>query len=427
MPFWSGVPMRCGTGLAANSSIAERHSTGDDNVEYGMGPELETFRAEVRDFVAAHAPTIPSRAGVRSAENEAELKALQDWTARLFEGGYVGADWPAEFGGRDDRSAEHAIVVSEELARAAVPGVPSGNALASHALIHHGTDEQRRKHLPEIRAGRQLWCQLFSEPNAGSDLASLRTRAVLDGDTYTVTGQKVWTTDGHWADYGYLLARTDSQSPKHKGISAFILDMSSPGISVRPLRELTGTSDFNEVFFDSVEVPAECMIGTPGQGWAIANATLGHERTSVGAAVVKLKLAVDSLIDLAREVTIEGRPAIDSDRVRDRIGEFSAEVEALSALTYANLTRWLRGTERMHDGAMAKLMFSELNLEMARFAVELSGAAGILVDGDPNVLADGRWQDEWLYARAYTIAGGSSEIMRNLIAERGLALPRERR
>jgi alkylation response protein AidB-like acyl-CoA dehydrogenase len=147
----------------------------------------------------------------------------------------------------------------------------------------------------------------------------------------------------------------------------------------------------------------------------------------VGAAVVKLRLAVDGLVELARRVTIDGRPAIDSDRVRDRIGEFSAEVEALSALTYANLTRWLRGTERMHDGAMAKLMFSELNLEIARFAVELGGEAGVLVEGDPDVLDDGRWQDEWLYARAYTIAGGSSEIMRNLIAERGLALPRERR
>jgi alkylation response protein AidB-like acyl-CoA dehydrogenase len=380
-------------------------------VEYGMGPELEAFRAEVRAFIAEHAPPIPPRAGVRSAENEAELKAIQDWTARLFEAGYVGADWPAEFGGRDDRSAEHAIVVGEELARAAAPGVPSGNALASHALIHHGTDEQRRRHLPEIRA----------------DLASLRTRAVLDGDTYTVSGQKVWTTDGHWADYGYLLARTDSDAPKHKGISAFILDMSSPGITVRPLRELTGTSDFNEVFFDSVKVPAEAIIGEPGQGWAIANATLGHERTSVGAAVVKLRLAIDGLVALASQVNLDGRPAIDSDRIRDRIGEFSAEVEALSALTYANLTRWLRGTERMHDGAMAKLMFSELNLEMARFAVELGGEAGMLVEGDPGVLDGGRWQDEWLYARAYTIAGGSSEIMRNLIAERGLALPRDRR
>jgi alkylation response protein AidB-like acyl-CoA dehydrogenase len=396
-------------------------------VEYGMGPELQTFRAEVRDFIAEHAPPVPRRAGVRSAANEAELEALKDWTARLFDAGYAGADWPAEFGGRDDRSAEHAIVVSEELARAGAPGVPSGCVLASHALIHYGTDEQRRRHLPEIRTGRQLWCQLFSEPGAGSDLASLRTRAVLDGDTYTVSGQKVWTTDGHWADYGYLLARTDSDAPKHKGISAFIVDMSSPGLTVRPLRELTGTSDFNEVFFDSVEVPAEAMIGTPGQGWAIANATLGHERSSVGAAVVKLRLAIDGLVDLARRVSIQGRAAIDSDRVRDRIGEFSAEVEALSALTYANLTRWLRGAERMHDAAMAKLMFSELNLEIARFAVELGGEAGVLVEGDEDVLDDGRWQDEWLYARAYTIAGGSSEIMRNLIAERGLALPRERR
>jgi alkylation response protein AidB-like acyl-CoA dehydrogenase len=396
-------------------------------VEYGMGPELETFRAELRAFVAEHAPAIPRRAGVRSAENDAELKALKQWTARLFDAGYVGADWPAEFGGRDDRSAEHAIVVGEELARAGVPGVSSGSTLASHALIHYGSDEQRRRHLPEIRSGQELWCQLFSEPGAGSDLASLRTRAILDGDTYTVSGQKVWTTDGHWADYGYLLARTDSDAPKHKGISAFIVDMRSTGVTVRPLRELTGTSDFNEVFLDSVALPAEAMIGSPGQGWVIANATLAHERTSVGAAVVKLRLAIDGLVELARRVTIDGRPAIDSDRVLDRIGEFSAEVEALSALTYANLTRWLRGTERTHDGAMAKLMFSELNLEIARFAVELGGEAGVLVEGDTDVLDDGRWQDEWLYARAYTIAGGSSEIMRNLIAERGLALPRERR
>ncbi len=391
-----------------------------------MGPELEAFRAQVRAFVAEHAPAIPPRAGVRSAENEAELKALKEWTARLFEAGYVGADWPTEYGGRDDRSAEHGIVVGEELARAAVPGVQSGSILASHALIHYGTDEQRRRHLPEIRAGRQLWCQLFSEPGAGSDLASLRTRAVLDGDAYTVNGQKVWTTDGHWADYGYLLARTDPDAPKHKGISAFTVDMSSPGITVRPLRELTGTSDFNEVFLDNVTLPAEAMIGAPGQGWAIANATLAHERTGVGAAVVKLKLAVQALTDLARGVQRDGRPAIESDLVKDRIGEFSAEVEALAALTYANVTRWSRGTERMHDAAMAKLMFSEVNLEMARFAVELGGEDGVLVEGDVNVLDAGRWQDEWLYARAYTIAGGSSEIMRNLIAERGLGLPRGR-
>lgn len=389
-----------------------------------MGPEFEAFRAEVRAFVAQHAPPIPPRAGVRSAENEAELKALQEWTARLYQAGYAGADWPKEFGGRDDWSPQHAIVVGEELARAQAPGVPSAGVLASHALIDYGTDEQRRRHLPGIRAGRELWCQLFSEPGAGSDLASLRTRAVRTGDTYTLNGQKVWTTDGHWAHYGYLLARTDPDAPKHKGISAFILDMSSPGVAVRPLRELTGTSDFNEVFFDDVEIATDAVIGTPGQGWQIANATLAHERTGVGAVVVRLRLAIEALTDLARDTRIDGRPAIDSDRVRDQIGQFAAEVEALSALTYANITRWTRGTERAHDAAMAKLMFSELNLEMAQFAVDLGGEAGVLVEGDPNALENGRWQDEWLYARAYTIAGGSSEIMRNMIAERGLGLPR---
>ncbi|MDT5051206.1 MAG: hypothetical protein QOG75_7134 [Mycobacterium sp.] len=394
-------------------------------MEYGTSQELADFRTEVRAFISEHAPAIPPRAGVRSAENDAEFTALQEWSGRLYGAGYVGSDWPAEYGGRDDRSPEHSIIVGEELARAQVPGAPSGSVLASHALIHYGTDDQRRRHLPEIRAGRELWCQLFSEPGAGSDLASLRTRAVRDGDTYIVDGQKVWTTNGHWAQYGYLLARTDADAPKHKGISAFILDMSATGVSVRPLRELTGTSDFNEVFFDGVGIPADAMIGAPGQGWAIANATLAQERTGVAGIVVKLRLAIDGLVDLARQVTIEGRPAIDSDRVRDRIGQFSAEVEALSALTYANLTRWLRGNERAHDAAMGKLMFSEINLEMARFAVELGGEAGVLVEGDEDVLDHGRWQDEWLYARAYTIAGGSSEIMRNLIAERGLGLPRK--
>lgn len=393
-------------------------------MHYGVGPELDDFRAEVRAFVSRYAPDIPPRAGVRSAENSAELAALQRWTARLYEAGYAGMDWPAEYGGRTDRSYAHAVIVGEELARAQVPGVPSGGALAAHALIHFGTDQQRKRHLPEIRAGSQLWCQLFSEPEAGSDLASLRTRAARDGDTYVVNGQKVWTTDGHWAHYGYLLARTDPDAPKHKGISAFIVDMSTPGVTVRPLRELTGTSDFNEVFLEDVVIPADAMIGAPGQGWAIANATLAHERSNVGAVVVKLRLAVEALTRLARRVSIDGRPAIESDYVRDRIGQFSAEVEALSALTYANITRWTKGAERPHDAAMAKLMFSELNLQIASFGVELSGEAGVLVEGDPDVLDGGRWQDEWLYSRAYTIAGGSSEIMRTLIAERGLGLPR---
>jgi alkylation response protein AidB-like acyl-CoA dehydrogenase len=393
-------------------------------MEYGTGSELEAFRAEVRQFIATHAPAIPPRAGVRSAEDAHEDELLNQWAAQLYQAGYAGADWSADYGGRDGWTTEHGVVVGEELARLQAPGLPSGNVLAAQALIAYGTDEQRSRHLPAIRAGQQKWCQLFSEPGAGSDLAALRTKAVLDGDVYRVNGQKVWTTDGHWAQFGYLLARTDAEAPKHKGISAFICDMSTPGLTVRPLREITGTSDFNEVFFDDVEIPAANMIGEPGQGWAIANSTLAHERSNVGAIVVKLRLAVEALTDLARRVAIDGRPALDSDRVRDQIGMFTAQVDALSALTYANITRWTRGTERLHDAAMAKLMFSELNLAIATFAVDLAGEDGVLVGGDPRVHDGGRWQDEWLYARAYTIAGGSSEIMRNLIAERGLGLPR---
>jgi alkylation response protein AidB-like acyl-CoA dehydrogenase len=393
-------------------------------MEYGVGPELEEFRVQVRAFIAEYAPPIAPRAGVRSAEDQHEEDLLNGWAAALFAAGYAGADWPVEYGGREGFTPEHSIVVAEELARAGVPGIASGNSLGSRALIDYGSNEQRARHLPAIRAGREKWCQLFSEPGAGSDLASLRTKATLTGDTYRVTGQKVWTTDGHWAQFGYLLARTDPEAPRHKGISAFILDMSTAGVSVRPLRELTGTSDFNEVFLDEVEIPAANMIGGPGQGWAIANATLAYERTAVGAMTVKLRLALASLTDLARRIDLDGRPALDSDRVRDRIGEFTAQVEALSALTAANLTRWARGTERMHDAAMVKLMYSELNLAIATFAVELAGEQGVLVEGDPQVVDGGRWQDEWLYARAFTIAGGSSEIMRNLIAERGLGLPR---
>jgi len=393
-------------------------------MEYGTGPELEAFRIEVRQFIATHAPAIPPRAGVRSAEDAHENELLNQWAARLYQAGYAGADWPAEYGGRDGWTTEHGVVVGEELARAQAPGLPSGNVLAAQALIAYGTDEQRSRHLPAIRAGQQKWCQLFSEPGAGSDLAALRTKAVPDGDVYRVNGQKVWTTDGQWAQFGYLLARTDAEAPKHQGISAFICEMSTPGVTVRPLREITGTSDFNEVFFDDVEIPAANMLGKPGEGWAIANSTLAHERSNVGAIVVKLRLALEALTDLARRVTIDGRRALDSDRVRDQIGMFTAQVDALSALTYANITRWTRGTERRHDAAMAKLMFSELNLAIATFAVDLAGEDGVLVGGDPQVLDGGRWQDEWLYARAFTIAGGSSEIMRNLIAERGLGLPR---
>lgn len=395
-------------------------------MDYGMSPELERFRLEVRAFVEANAPAIPPKAGVRSAENRAEHTLITEWIGKLYDAGYMGGDWPVEYGGEGSAySSERDVVVGEELARARAPHFAGAGALVSHALIDFGTEEQRRRYLPGIRSGKDTWCQLFSEPSSGSDLASLRTKAVrTENGSFRVNGQKVWTTNGQWAEYGYLLARTDPDAPKHKGISAFIVDMSLPGVDVRPLREMTGTSDFNEVFLDNVELPADALIGELNAGWGIANSSLGHERSGVATSVVRLRQNVDALKDLARQVTRNGRPAIEDGAVQETLGKLTADVEALSALVYANISRWSRGTERVQDAPMAKLMFSELGVEIARFALELSGEAGILVEGDSNAVDNGRWQDEFLYARAYTIAGGSSEIMRNIIAERGLKMPR---
>ncbi|MDN2498742.1 acyl-CoA dehydrogenase [Nocardia nova] len=395
-------------------------------MDYGMSPELERFRLEVREFVEANAPAIPPKAGVRSAENRAEHTLITEWIGKLFAAGYMGGDWPEQYGGQGSSyQAERDVVVGEEIARAQAPHFAGAGALVSHALIDFGTEEQRQRYLPGIRSGKDTWCQLFSEPSSGSDLASLRTKAVrTESGGFRVTGQKVWTTNGHWADYGYLLARTDPDAPKHKGISAFIVDMSLPGVDVRPLREMTGTSDFNEVFLDNVELPADALIGELNFGWAIANSSLGHERSGVATSVVRLRQNVDALEDLAKRITRGGRPAIEDGAVQEALGKFRAEVEALSALVYANISRWSRGTERVQDAPMAKLMFSELGVDISRFALELSGEAGILVEGDREAVDNGRWQDEFLYARAYTIAGGSSEIMRNIIAERGLKMPR---
>ncbi|MFW0786959.1 acyl-CoA dehydrogenase family protein [Gordonia sp. CPCC 206044] len=394
-------------------------------MKYGMTTELEEFRTEVRDFVTRHAPDIAPKAGVRSAENAAELALLKEWTRALFAAGYVGGSWPREFGGNgDSHRLEQDIIVGEEISRRRAPApIQGAGNLVAHAIIDHGTDEQKNKYLKGIRTGEVMFCQLFSEPGAGSDLASLRTRATRDDGGFRITGQKVWTTNGQWADYGYLLARTDPDVPKHKGISAFLIDMRSPGVDVRPLREMTGTADFNEVFLDDVAVGADALIGQAGAGWMIANSSLAHERSGVANNAVRLRRNVAALIELAGTVHRHGRPAIEDAVVVDRIGELSASVEALSALVYAGLTRVSRNDSRVIDAPMSKLMFSELGVEIASFALELCAESGVVVAGD-GCVDHGRWQDEFLYARAYTIAGGSSEIMRNIIAERGLGLPR---
>lgn len=395
-------------------------------------PELEAFRRKVRAFVAEHAPGVKTHSGVRAPE-PALMPAIREWTAKLYEAGLLGIDWPVEYGGRPDAHPLEPSVVAEEIARARTWPPVGAAALASGALLDFGTDEQRERFLPRIRTCEDVWCQLFSEPGAGSDLAALRTRARREGGgpddpdaVFVVDGQKVWTTNGQHADMGYLLARTDPAA-KHKGITAFALDMRSPGVDVRPLREITGTTDFNEVFLDGVRIPAANVIGRVNDGWRVAMSSLGRERSGVAARGAELSAVLGDLLGLAQERTIGGRPALDDSATRQAIGELAARVLVNAAMTGLTQSRMLHGTDRPADALLGKIFFSELNHDLADFGLRLQGTDGLLTEEDPQAVAGGWWQDAHLYSRAYTIAGGANEVLRTQAAERGLGLPRERR
>ena len=378
--------------------------------------ELEQFRQQVRAHIAAHRPDLPRLPGTRSPD-AADLPRYRAWCASLFAANLLGADWPAEWGGTDSRDPLRDYIVDQELADAKLPRPIGAWNLVCGALFSYGSAEQKADCLPRIRGFEDLWCQLFSEPEAGSDLAALRTGAVRDGDEWVVNGQKVWTTHAHVADRGFLLARTDPQAPKHQGISAFIVDMRSPGITVRPLREMTGASDFNEVFLDDVRLPSSSLIGEPGQGWAIARAALSHERSQ--------SQREDSTTNAVRRLAaLAVEQKRDDVEVRRTLGRLYARSVVADLLGLEGVLKDAVGQSRPFDAPVAKVLFTETNLDISTYALSMFGARGVLNAGDPDVIDAGHWQEAFLYARGFTISAGSNEIMRNLIAERGLGLPR---
>jgi alkylation response protein AidB-like acyl-CoA dehydrogenase len=395
-------------------------------MRFDYSPELEEYRAEVRAFIAGHAPGTRKHVGVRAPDPE-QIPALRAWVAQLYGAGYLGQTWPVEYGGRPGATVEHTFIVAEEIARARTWGEIGAGALAAGAILAFGSEQQRQRYLPRIRSGEDLWCQMFSEPGAGSDLASLKTRAVRYGDCYVVNGQKVWTTNGHHADLGYLLARTNPDVAKQAGITAFAVDMRTPGVDVRPLREITGTSDFNEVFLDNVRIPADQVIGEVDGGWRVANVSLGHERSGVGARAVELHAQLGDLIELARHTTAGGGPAIDDGATRQQLGRLAALAHVTDVMSKAVQSRIANGTEDAADGPLTKVFFSEVNLAMIELGVALQGTGGMNTEGDPTAYADGWWQDAFLYARAFTIAGGANEVLKTVVAERALGLPRDKR
>jgi alkylation response protein AidB-like acyl-CoA dehydrogenase len=386
--------------------------------------DLDAFRQRLRKFIEANAPQGRAKVGTRSPHTDEEAAILRRWSASLYEEGFMGGHWPVEFGGRADADPDEDLVVSEELARAGAPMAIGAGALAAHAIINFGAPEQQRFFLPRIRSYEDVWCQLFSEPDAGSDLASMRTRAVRDGDTFVIDGQKVWSTNAKVAHWGYLLARTNPEVAKQAGITAFALDMTLPGIDVRPLREMTGTSDFNEVFFDKVRLPADHVIGAVDDGWRVATISLAEERAGVGGLVVRLRLNLDKLIAMARRTQHNGRPASEDPVVRQALAAMAARVAIASRLVQITADRRRRGVSLPQDVPITKLGYAVLNEDMSYLGIDLQGMAGTLAEDDPGAVEEGKWQDELLYAKAYTISGGSNEIMRNLLAERALGLPR---
>ncbi|SNW17474.1 Isovaleryl-CoA dehydrogenase 1 [Mycolicibacterium thermoresistibile] len=386
---------------------------------------LDEFRARVRTFIAENAPPFQAREGHRAPVDATQEKQLRTWFAALFEAKLIGADWPVEHGGRADHHPLYDRIVSEEILRARAPRPVDQVNLAAHVLLHFGSDEQKRTYLPAIRRSEHVWCQLLSEPDAGSDIAAVRSRAVrLPDGTWRVDGQKTWITDGHWADMGLALLRTDPAAVRHHGLSVFVVPLSAPGVEVRPIRTIGDAIEVNEVFLTDVRLPAENLIGAEGQGWSIIMAGLDFERFGIGGNVILLELLIDDLLTLARHLQVDGRPAIEVADIRQRIAELAVEVEVAKAFIDDHVEQLINGREQPGDSSIAKLSFAETYHTVAAYGADLASWGTSFQPADsPVAQARQRLRECWLWSRAYTISGGSSEMMRNILAKRRLKLP----
>jgi alkylation response protein AidB-like acyl-CoA dehydrogenase len=375
-------------------------------MDFDLPAEAEMYRDEVRAFLREHAPggRFPS-----------------DWNQRLAESGYVVPHWPKPWG--RDAGPVQQLVIDEELraAQAPRPLNPIGIGWAGPTLLVAGTQEQQDRYLPGILSGSELWCQLFSEPGAGSDLASLTTRAERDDGEYVVHGQKVWTTFAHVARYGILLARTDPHSEQHRGISYFVLDMSAPGITVRPIKQMDGNATFNEVYLDGVRIPSADLVGEENDGWRLAKVTLGNERVSLSGegALWGRGPTANTLLDIVRS-----HGGVDDPRVRQKLSALYIESEVLRLIRLRTISAVLRGLEPGPETSVRKALADEHGQHVMALAHELAGAAGMLGEFGPLGDRDPIWPEGFLFSPALTIGGGTSEVQRNIIGERVLGLPK---
>ena len=397
--------------------------------------ETETFRTEVKGFLAEALP--PDWQGIGALDEEAAWSFARDWRRRLSEHRYLSLTWPEQYGGRG-LSKLHQVVLMEELALAGVPfGLPQdtfGVKMLANTLLRWGTDEQRGHFLPRILSGEDTWCQGYSEPDAGSDLASLTTRAVREGDEWVIDGQKVWTSGAHHSDWIFVLARTDRTAPKHRGISFLLVPLDQPGVEVRPFRMMSGQLHFNEVFFNGARTRADLVVGGVDNGWTVAQSLLGVERGEEAATnPILFRAEVERLVELARLYGKDQDPVI-----RQRIAWCWSKVEIMRYLGYRILTGWLKGAEPGPESSIAKLYWSEYHTKVTDLAMDIMGLHAQVPVGRPPLRtyrtddpgaanSSASWSTTYLIARSGTIYAGTSQVQRNILAERVLGLPREPR
>ncbi len=394
-------------------------------MDFRLTPEEEAFRQEVRDWLRENLPKDWSGDRFTRDRDPETWNVYRAFAKKLAEKRWVAPQWPVEYGGLG-LSVIQQLIFNEEMAYHQAPIGYSlmGVGWAGPTIIVYGTEEQKRKHLSAITNAETMWCQGFSEPNAGSDLASLQTRAVRDGDDYIINGQKIWTSGAHLADWCILLARTDTEAPKHKGISYFLLDMKTPGITVQPLIDMMDNHGFNQLFFENVRVPKDCLLGEENRGWYMAATTLDFERSSIGGAVGGRRM-LEEIVGYAQETKRNGRRLIDEAPVRVRLADAALEVEIGQLLSYRVASMQSRGLVPNYESSIAKLFNTDMQLRLAKAGMEIMGLYGQLEPQSKYVPLRGKFERQYLWQTGMSVGGGTPEIQRNIIAMRGLGLPRQ--
>jgi alkylation response protein AidB-like acyl-CoA dehydrogenase len=393
-------------------------------MDFNYSPEQEAYRMQVRAWLESNQPASLTTEERERISEDLLWERNKRWHKKLYEDGWVGLNWPKEYGGRGATFIEQ-VIFQQELGRLGLPmGINVlGIIMTGPALMQWGSEDQKKRYLKPILAADEIWCEGMSEPGAGSDLAAIDTRAQLEGDYFIVNGQKVWTTHAHRSEFCQLFVRTDTNVPKHKGLSCLLVDMKAPGVTTKPLKQITGDAEFNEIFFEDVRVPKDNLLGPLNAGWQVLVSTLMHERFGISETIGGTEVILAQLVELAKVIPLDGHNAGDDDEIRQQLAQFAIEVTAKKYNGFRGLTKRLKGQQPGAESSIGKLVSTELSQRMTKFAMRLLGPYATL-ERRSLFAPDGDWMRRTLACESLTIAGGTSSVQKNMIGERMLQLPK---